>query len=147
MLEGFFKILEPGGAPPVDAFPILKYLPSSLASYKREAAAVRREALALFSGLFYESKARQQSEIAVPCFMDRILKAQKTNDLSEGQAIYAAGILVRIATGLPEMLLSALPWQAVKYSQIANSRLCPKPRSWKPALIPLLQPSTPSSAQ
>lgn len=92
--EQFTEILAPGATPPVDAFPLLRYLPTFLASYKGWAAKIRKEQRTLYSGLLDETRANTRKQDRIACFMDKLLKGKEKSGLTDEQILYTGGILV-----------------------------------------------------
>jgi hypothetical protein len=66
----FMRVVDLGKAPPVDLFPILKYVPERFAKWKRDATDVRRRQEALFGRLVDMVKRRVHSGQENGCFME-----------------------------------------------------------------------------
>jgi cytochrome P450 len=92
--DRFTAILEPGATPPVDAFPILKWMPDIVSPWRREAREIRREQRALYFGLLEETKIKMQRGDATGCFMEKMLQDQQKHGLSDEHVAYQGGILV-----------------------------------------------------
>lgn len=60
-LQAWVELLTPGLAPPVDMIPLLKYLPASLAGWKREARILRRNQRAWYYMMLDTAKERLKS--------------------------------------------------------------------------------------
>ena len=71
--DQFSEIIEPGNTPPVDAFPLLKYVPASLAGWKQRAAAVYKGQHELYHRLLNSTKRRIAHAGYVNCFMDQFI--------------------------------------------------------------------------
>lgn len=93
--DRFTAILEPGAAPPVDAFPFLRYLPELISPWKSEARAVRQEQSALYFALLNETKQMVQEKHS-DCFMAKLLAEQEKHQLDDEHLAYLGGILVCI---------------------------------------------------
>ncbi|OJI96603.1 hypothetical protein ASPVEDRAFT_78369 [Aspergillus versicolor CBS 583.65] len=90
----FTALLEPGAAPPVDAIPFLRYLPESLAPWKRKAREIRRDQRELYFRLYNTTKQRMISGIRTGCFMEKLIEDQGKNGLSDEHTAYLGGILM-----------------------------------------------------
>ncbi|KAL1753471.1 cytochrome P450 [Schizophyllum commune] len=85
-------LLMPGATPPVDALPILKYLPEFLAPWKKETREIRALQRELYCGIFDECKKRVEAGDA-NFFMAEVIKEQETNGLTREQASLLGGAL------------------------------------------------------
>ena len=92
--EQFTEILAPGATPPVDAFPVLKYLPDVLSPWKARARAIRREQRSLYYGLLNETRERMRTGKYSGCFMEKLLEQQEKSELDEEYIVYTGGIFV-----------------------------------------------------
>jgi cytochrome P450 len=92
--DQFTSILEPGATPPVDAFPLLRYIPRFFASWKAKAKAIRAEQRSLYFALMEETKTRVAKGIVTGSFMERVLKDQPKNELDDEHVAYLGGTLV-----------------------------------------------------
>ena len=93
--EQFTSILAPGATPPVDAFPILKYLPDFVTPWRKKARRIRNEQRNLYYSLLNETKRLMTRSAAPECFMASLLKEQEKNGLDEEHLVYTGGTLVR----------------------------------------------------
>lgn len=98
--ERFTAILEPGAAPPVDPFPVLKYLPEIMCPWKKEAKAIRQEQKALYFDLLRETKETLKDGHS-DCFMAKLLLECQKNELDDEKLAYIGGILVCICPWWP----------------------------------------------
>lgn len=105
--DRFTAILEPGAAPPVDAFPFLKVIPEFFAPWKKEAREIRQEQRALYFELMRETKERINAQKTTGCFMERLLRDQEKLGLDDEHMAYLGGILVFLVP-----IRAALPWAA-----------------------------------
>ena len=102
--EQFTNILAPGAAPPVDAFPFLKSLPTFLSGWRARAKQIRQEQSSLYLELLRETKDRVNDKKATPCFLERILKEREKSGMDDEHIAYLGGSLV----GTMDNLLSRL---------------------------------------
>jgi hypothetical protein len=92
--DQFTALLEPGATPPVDAFPILKYIPDILGSWKPIARSIRTKQKALYHSLLQETKLAMAEGTSLDCFMATLVREQGKNQLSDERLAYIGGILV-----------------------------------------------------
>ena len=92
--EQFTSILAPGATPPVDVFPLLKYLPDSLSGWRAKAKAIRKEQRSLYYRLLNETKQRLTKSSAPECFLGKLIEAKEKNGLDEEHIVYTGGTLV-----------------------------------------------------
>jgi hypothetical protein len=120
----FTEIIEPGATPPVDAFPILKYLPGFLAGWKTKALEIRAKQRELYFTLLDETKVKIARGEVGNCFLASLIHEQKRNGFNDEEIAYIGGILVGLLTLLFRSLAAPeLP------KALTRSR-------WKPAPIP-----------
>jgi cytochrome P450 len=91
----FTEMIEPGATPPVDAFPILKYLPEFMAPWKTKAKAIRHEQRELYFTLLEETKKKMAGGDAGNCFLASLIAEQEKNGFNDEEIAYIGGILVR----------------------------------------------------
>jgi cytochrome P450 len=91
--DRFTAILEPGAAPPVDAFPFLQYLPEFMCGWKKEAKSIRKDQSSLYFSLLGETKQKIASE-NIECFLKKLLRDQEKLKLDDEHVAYLGGILV-----------------------------------------------------
>lgn len=94
MQNQFTEMIEPGATPPVDAFPILKYLPDFLAAWKTKAKSIRHEQRELYFALLEDTKKKMANGEAGNCFLASLIAEQEKNGFSDEEIAYIGGILV-----------------------------------------------------
>ena len=114
--DQFTAILEPGATPPVDEFPLLKYVPSMFAKWKVWAKNIRAEQRSLYIALFEETKDIVARGINTGTFMGQILCNQEKSGLDDEHVAYLGGTMVRI-------LAVFLFRKTVRLIMIAGSRI------------------------
>ena len=90
----FTALLEPGAAPPVDAFPFLKYLPEFAAPWKAASRTIRQDQRALYFQLMEETKDRMLQGKGTGCFMEKLIQSQEKSGLDDEHVAYLGGILM-----------------------------------------------------
>lgn len=82
------EIFKPGGAPPVDIFPILKYVPEMFASWKDNCRQIRKTQRGLFFELLQVCEDRIASGKRRGCFLEDILDKQQAYDVDREMVAY-----------------------------------------------------------
>ncbi|KAI5456084.1 cytochrome P450 [Mariannaea sp. PMI_226] len=118
--DRFTGILEPGATPPVDAFPILKWLPDFLSPWKREAREIRQEQRALYFKLLEETRAKVQRRDTTGCFMERMLQDQQKQGLSDEHVAYQGGILMEAGSDTTSSTLLSFILAMTQHPEILN---------------------------
>lgn len=81
----FEQILGPGKTPPMDIFPILKYVPERWASWKTTAREIKAGHQKLWYGLLEMCERRIQENRRVGCFIEHVLDNPKQYELTREQ--------------------------------------------------------------
>ena len=92
------RIASPG-AYLVDTFPVLKYLPTFMAPFKREARRLHAMELSLFNELLNDVRTKVSEGRGQPCFARTFLTEQAKLQLSDDEGAYALGTLFEAGTG------------------------------------------------
>ncbi|KAE8422719.1 cytochrome P450 [Aspergillus pseudocaelatus] len=118
--DQFSEILEPGNTPPVDAFPWLQYLPSSLASWKQRAAEVYKGQHDLYHGLLNGTKRRIANAGYVNCFMDRLLSDEEKakHNLDDEHLAFLGGVMMEAGSDSTSSTLLSFILAMVKYPHV-----------------------------
>ncbi|KIW80425.1 hypothetical protein Z517_07040 [Fonsecaea pedrosoi CBS 271.37] len=116
--EQFTTILAPGATPPVDAFPLFKYIPAFLAPWKRWAARIRQEQRTLYSNLLNETVARGRRQDRIPCFMDKLLEGKEKSGLDDEQIVYTGGILMEAGSDTTSSTLHSFVLAMIMYPEV-----------------------------
>jgi hypothetical protein len=77
VMHEFNAILGPGAAPPVDAMPILKYVPERWAKWKRECKRIRNLQRTLYFGMMEETRDRMRRGEGNGCYMEEVVGREK----------------------------------------------------------------------
>ncbi|KAI1335844.1 cytochrome P450 [Xylariaceae sp. FL0016] len=75
----------------VERYPILKYVPSSLAPWKAEMIRQRQKDIDLYTGLMNDVKERMAHQNVPPCFATHVLQEQHKLDMTDLEVAYTAG--------------------------------------------------------
>ncbi|KAF4552552.1 Cytochrome P450-like protein 10 [Elsinoe fawcettii] len=88
------RINEIGGAPAVDALPILKWLPDRFVPWRVWAKSIHREYRSMLFALVEDSIQNSKKPDAPDCFLAKMLREQEKNKLDEEHAAYLAGTFI-----------------------------------------------------
>src|ERR1700742_3040253 len=94
-----FERLASPGAYLVDTFPILMYLPTWLAPFKREGARLHDFEITFFRNLLFDVREKMKAEKAPPCFARLFLEKQQEFGLSDDEGAYMIGTLYEAGSG------------------------------------------------
>ncbi|USP74116.1 hypothetical protein yc1106_01390 [Curvularia clavata] len=103
------KLLQPGGLPPLDIFPFLRYVPQRLlGSWRDKIDETHKELNDLHLGhldLVLERRARKGR---VECFADRLIEQQKSLELNRHQQAFMIGILIEAGSDTTSSAMNAV---------------------------------------
>lgn len=92
------RVASPG-AYLVDTFPILMYLPTWIAPFKREASRLHEFEIKLFRNLLFEIRDKMKVDRAPQCFAKTFLARQQEFALSDDEGAYVIGTLFEAGAG------------------------------------------------
>ncbi|EXJ63368.1 uncharacterized protein A1O5_11689 [Cladophialophora psammophila CBS 110553] len=89
------ELLQPGGLPPVDLFPFLRWVPQQFLGFWRDKVSqTRKEINDLYLGYFDLVIARREAQGRVECFADRVIEQQNSLQWNRHQQAFMAGLLM-----------------------------------------------------
>jgi hypothetical protein len=100
VMQAWSRIMETGNTPPVDIFPVLKYLPNFISPWRPRALKLSNMMFTSYHGLVQEVRDRRAKGIKRDSLMDKILDDQeapgfdKANALSEDKLAFLGGVLM-----------------------------------------------------
>ncbi|KAF3402035.1 Cytochrome P450 monooxygenase yanC [Penicillium rolfsii] len=119
LMEGLSEMLEIGATPPVDIFPIFKYLPESwFYNWRSRCGAVGDIVTNLYETWVNYVKRRRDKEGSKGCFLDCILDEQEKLDLSDRDVLLAMGNLVEGGSDTTASMTLAFIQAMVKYPDV-----------------------------
>lgn len=86
----FMQILEIGTMPPVDLFPILKYVPERFAAWKQQSKEIRRLHETLYDRLLTDVEDRMKRGLSLGVFMERAIENSKEWGLNSREMLMYA---------------------------------------------------------
>lgn len=116
----FTSILEPGNFPPVDEFPVLKYMPELLAPWKTRAIQIRKDQRADHLRLLHDVKKRIEQGVEIECLMDTLLSDDndELNGLDELQVAYIGGVMLEAGADTTSALLLSFILAMIKFPNV-----------------------------
>ncbi|KAF4546331.1 putative cytochrome P450 [Lasiodiplodia theobromae] len=87
------EMIEPATAPPVEDFPILKYLPEFICTWKRKVRAIRHGQKSLYFALLEETRQKVR-EGKTDCFMAKLLAKQEEIQMDDEHLAHLCGIFM-----------------------------------------------------
>jgi len=101
VMQAWSRIMETGNTPPLDVWPVLKYLPDSLMNqWRRRAKKLSNNMYSLYHSLVREVRERRARGIYRDSLMDKILEEQeapgfdKSTALSDDKLAFLGGVLM-----------------------------------------------------
>ncbi|PWY76508.1 cytochrome P450 2D18 [Aspergillus sclerotioniger CBS 115572] len=118
-LEGLSEILEIGATPPVDIFPIFKYLPESwFHNWKSRSRAVGALLTRLYEPLIDHVIRRRNRVGSKECFLDNVLDQQEKLGLSDRDILLMVGNLLEGGSDTTASMLLIFIQAMLKYPDI-----------------------------
>ncbi|KIX97617.1 uncharacterized protein Z520_06395 [Fonsecaea multimorphosa CBS 102226] len=129
------RVASPG-AYLVDTFPVLMYLPTWLAPFKREAARLHEFEIKTFRGLLLEVREQMKADKGPRCFSRTFLERQAEFGLSDDEGAYVIGTLFEAGAGTTAAAMMSFvlcmchhpEWQTKmqhEVDQVVGDRRCP----------------------
>ncbi|PVH69065.1 cytochrome P450 [Cadophora sp. DSE1049] len=123
------RIASPG-AYLVDTVPVLKYLPTWIAPFKKEAARLHAEELELFRQLLSDVRTEAQQGRSNPCFALTFINEQDKFELSDDEGAYVVGTMFEAGSGTTAAAMVSLcqimtlypEWQKPMWEEV--DRVC-----------------------
>ncbi|KAH8801444.1 cytochrome P450 [Xylogone sp. PMI_703] len=118
--DQFTAILETGAMPPVDIFPILKFLPTFMAPWRKWALKIRAEQRQLYFELLQNVKDRMERGVRRRCFMDELMQEsqKEKHGLDDEHVAYIGGVLMEGGSDTTSSTLLSFLLAMVKYPRV-----------------------------
>ncbi|KAF7333337.1 putative cytochrome P450 [Mycena venus] len=117
VLHEFNAILSPGAAPPVDAIPILKFVPERWAKWKRECKRIRNLQRTLYFGMMEETRDRMRRGEGNGCYMEEVVGRAKELGMDDEMASYFGSALQETGSETTSSYLQSLILALVAYPE------------------------------
>ena len=119
LMEGFSEIMEPGSTPPVDIFPILKYLPESLfGNWRTRARDVGKKMDTLYGKMVSQVMKRRLASGSAGSFLDGILDKQDKLNLTRDEMNFLCGVLLEGGSDTSSSIIIAFIHAMIKYPNV-----------------------------
>ncbi|OJI89780.1 hypothetical protein ASPTUDRAFT_342428 [Aspergillus tubingensis CBS 134.48] len=116
----FTAILETGATPPIDVFPLLKWLPDFISPWRLWARRIREEQRQLYFELLQDAKNRRARGVRRDCFMDQLLDEdfRKKYELDDEHIAYIGGVLMEGGSDTTASTLLSFLLAMTKYPRV-----------------------------
>ncbi|KAJ7916802.1 cytochrome P450 [Mycena leptocephala] len=101
-------LLEAGATPPMDFFPILKYVPERFAKWKRDCKNVRKMQRDLYFGLLDDTQERLRRGEGNGSFVEELISRQEELGMDREMTGYLSGILIETGSETTTSYLQSL---------------------------------------
>ena len=119
LMEKWSLVMELGATPPVDSFPLLKFIPQRfLGNWQSRAKDVGQLMTSLYSQVLREVEERRENGIDRDSFMDRVLDGQSKNQLSRNELYFLGGVLMEGGSDTSSSLILAILLAMMAYPQV-----------------------------
>ena len=108
VMDPWAEIVETGATPPVDIFPIFKWLPDFMSPWRKKALHVRQLELKLYGDLAEQVRSRRARGIDRECLLDKVFEMQAAGGeplLDDEQVAYIGGVLLEGGSDTTSSLL------------------------------------------
>ncbi len=119
LMEKWSLVMELGATPPVDSFPLFKYLPERLfGHWRRRAREVGGLMVSLYSEVLRQVEERRERGIKRHSFMDRVLDQQEKNQLTRNELYFLGGVLMEGGSDTSSSLILAIILALIAYPKV-----------------------------
>jgi cytochrome P450 len=119
LMEKWSVVMELGATPPVDSFPLLKWVPERLlGNWGKRAREVGSLMKSLYSDVLCQVEGRREQGINRNSFMDRVLDQQSKNQLTRMELYFLGGVLMEGGSDTSSSLILAIVLAMMAYPQV-----------------------------
>ncbi|TVY35450.1 Cytochrome P450 monooxygenase [Lachnellula occidentalis] len=119
LMEDWSKIMETGSTPPVDIFPILKYLPESLLGYWRtQARDVGKAMDALYGKMVGKVMKRRLASGSAGSFLDSVLDKQNEPNFTRDELNFMCGVVLEGGSDTSSSIIIAFIHAMIKFPNV-----------------------------
>ena len=124
LMEKWSLVMELGATPPVDSFPLLKWIPQRLlGNWRKRAREVGALMKSLYSDVLGQVENRREQGVNRGSFMDRILDQQAKNQLSRNELYFLGGVLMEGGSDTSSSLILAIVLAMMAYPRVQERYL------------------------
>ncbi|KAK0513963.1 hypothetical protein JMJ35_003685 [Cladonia borealis] len=121
LMDKWSLVMELGATPPVDSFPLLKWVPQRLlGNWRTRAKEVGVMMKSLYSEVLHQVEERRERGINRDSFMDRVLDQQEKNQLSRNELYFLGGVLMEGGSDTSSSLILAIILAMIAYPQVQD---------------------------
>ena len=121
LMDKWSLVMELGATPPVDSFPLLKWVPQRLlGNWRTRAKEVGVMMKSLYSEVLHQVEERRERGINRDSFMDRVLDQQEKNQLSRNELYFLGGVLMEGGSDTSSSLILAIILAMMAYPQVQD---------------------------
>ncbi|KAJ6537374.1 cytochrome P450 [Mycena vulgaris] len=117
VMQEFNAILAPGAAPPVDALPILKFVPERWAKWKRQCKRIRNLQRALYFRMMEETRERLRRGEGSGSYMEEVVRRAKELGMDDEMTSYFGSALQETGSETTSSYLQSLILALVAYPE------------------------------
>ncbi|KAJ7917388.1 cytochrome P450 [Mycena leptocephala] len=118
VMNEWSHVAEPGATPPVDAIPLLKFVPERWAKWKRDCRRIRTLHRALYFGLLNETKERLRRGDGNGSYMEEVLARKEELGMDNEMAGYFGSALMEGGSETTSSYLQSLVLALVAYPEV-----------------------------
>ena len=125
LMEKWSLVMELGATPPVDSFPLLKWIPQRLlGNWRTRAVEVGDMMRSLYTETLHRVEARREQGINRDSFMDRVLDQQEKNQLSRNELYFLGGVLMEGGSDTSSSLILAIILAMMAFPHVQEKYDC-----------------------
>ena len=119
LMDKWSLVMELGATPPVDSFPLLKWIPQRLlGNWQKRATDVGQLMKSLYSDVLDQVEERRERGINIGSFIDRVLDQQETAQLSRNELHFLGGVLMEGGSDTSSSLILAIILAMMAYPHV-----------------------------
>lgn len=118
-MEKWSLVLETGATPPVDSWPLLRWIPQQLmGNYRTRATEVGNLMTGLYTDVLHRVQERRREGNDMKSLMDIILDKQEKNQYSEHQLAFFGGTLMEGGSDTSSSIILAILQAMIQYPEV-----------------------------
>ena len=119
IMEGFSSVMEPGATPPVDIFPVLKWVPEQyLGNWITRSRRVGTAMHALYTRMVARVKLRRRKVGSRGSFLDHVLDQQEKLPLNHNELIFLCGVMLEGGSDTTSSVILSFLHAMVKFPHV-----------------------------
>ncbi|KAJ6105229.1 hypothetical protein N7523_010039 [Penicillium sp. IBT 18751x] len=119
LMDHWSSILEIGATPPIDAFPLLKFIPERFfGNWWSRTQAVMREMESLYGDMLRHVMRRRQTSGTLKCLMDKVLDQNGKFGLSDHQLCFLGGVAMEGGSDTSSSVINSCIHALVQFPEV-----------------------------